>query len=158
MSINEPVSAMANADVRILSTRSGTFDDQYLQDEEAVLCDSRNKPAKPGLQQETDVDIVSGRDSEDKSKTHCWGLLGAHRGGPACDSTDGPTTTPLMDWLETPIFAHLTSHHPLYSPCSIPPFLTPGKNPASHSPFVQRVLATIKQNEVKMLITSATGE
>jgi hypothetical protein len=65
---------------------------------------------------------------------------------------------PLTDWLETPIFAHLTSHHPLYSPCSIPPFLTPGKNPASHSPFVQQVLATVKQNKVKMLITSATGE
>ena len=124
----------------------------------APVDNCRDDLAKAGQQQKNDIDIESGMGSEDESKTHCSGLLAALKRGPACDPMDRCPNPPLTDWLETPIFAHLTSHHPLYSPCSIPPFLPEGKNPASHSPFVQQVLSTIKQNEVKILITSATGE
>jgi acetyl esterase/lipase len=82
----------------------------------------------------------------------------------------------LVDWLHTPMFARMTSHHPLYSPCSFPSSSVPhpplhsvhlqhqqhvtrdSGNPASESPFVRQVLCTIKQNKVKVFIMSASGE
>lgn len=66
----------------------------------------------------------------------------------------------LARWLGSPYFAHLTSHHPLVSPCSAPFSPDPNNTAATPqlSPFVDQVLTTAKRFDVRMLMVSGTAE